>query len=96
MPQDHAQAIKWYRKAAEQGDDEAQFELGWAYADGNNVPQDFIRAYMWFSLAAAHEDDTYAEDYADGFRNSLAEKMTPAQLAEAKRLVREWKPKGEN
>jgi len=94
VPQDHAEAIKWYRKAAEQGDDEAQFELGWAYTDGKSVPQDFIQAYMWFDLAAAHENDTYAEDYAGDFRDSLAEKMTPAQIAEAGRLAREWKPKG--
>jgi len=94
VPQDHAEAIRWYRKAAEQGDDEAQFELGWAYTDGKSVPQDFIQAYMWFDLAAAHENDTYAEDYAGDFRDSLAEKMTPAQIAEARRLAREWKPKG--
>jgi hypothetical protein len=49
---------------------------------------------MWFDLAAAHEDDTYAEDYGKDFRDSLAEKMTPAQLAEAQRLVRKWKAKG--
>jgi hypothetical protein len=48
---------------------------------------------MWFSLAAAHVEDTYAEDYAEDFKNSLAEKMTPAQIAEAQRLAREWKPK---
>ncbi|MGA2404846.1 MAG: hypothetical protein ABSG91_24605, partial [Syntrophobacteraceae bacterium] len=29
VPQDDAEAVKWYRKAAEQGDDRAQFELGW-------------------------------------------------------------------
>ena len=94
MPKDHVEAIKWYRKAAEQGDDQAQFELGWAYTDGKSVPQDFIQAYMWFDLAAAHEDDSYAEDYAGDFRDSLAEKMTPSQIAEAQRLAREWKPKG--
>ena len=92
-PQDYAKAAKWYRKAAEQGDDVAQFELGWAYADGNSVPQDFIQAYMWFDLAAAHVNDTYAEDYAKDFKDSLAEKMTPAQIAEAQRLARKWKPK---
>ena len=94
VPQDHAKAVEWYRKAAEQGDDEAQFELGWAYADGKTVPQDFIQAYMWFDLAAAHKGDTYAEDYAADFRDSLAEKMTPAQLAKAQRLAKKWKPKG--
>jgi TPR repeat protein len=94
VSQDYIQAMKWFRRAAEQGDDEAQFELGWAYANGKSVPQDFIQAYMWFSLAEAHEDVTYAEDYAGDFRDSLAEKMTPAQIAEALRLARVWKPKG--
>ena len=93
VPQDPAEAIEWYRKAAEQGDDRAQFELGWTYADGKSVSQDFIQAYMWFDLAAAHENDSYAEDYAGDFRDSLAEKMTPSQIAEARRLAKEWKPK---
>ncbi len=94
VSQDYIKAAKWFRKAAERGDGEAQFELGWAYTDGKSVPQDFVQAYMWFELAAAHENDTYAEDYAGDFRDSLAEKMTPAQIAEAQRLAREWKPKG--
>ena len=94
MPQDYDEALRWYRKAAEQGDDRAQFELGWAYADGKGVPQDFIQAYVWFDLAAAHDDETYAEDYGKDFRESLAEKMTPAQIAEAQRQVREWRAKG--
>jgi len=94
VPQDYAEAVKWYRKAAEQGFPPAQRELGGLYANGQSVPQDFIQAYMWFYLAAAHADDTYAEDYAGDFKDSLAEKMTPAQVAEAQRLAREWKPKG--
>jgi hypothetical protein len=44
---------------------------------------------MWFSLAAAQGYPS-AEDYMD----TLAKKMTPAQIAEAQRLAREWKPKG--
>ena len=47
-------------------------------------------AGLRFELAAAGEDDTYGKN----FRDSLTEKMTPAQLAEARRLVREWKAKG--
>jgi hypothetical protein len=44
---------------------------------------------MWFDLAAARGDS-----YAKKSRDKLAEKMTPAQIAEAQRLAREWKPKG--
>jgi TPR repeat protein len=31
----YAEAVKWYRKAAEQGDADAQNNLGWMYARGN-------------------------------------------------------------
>ena len=43
VSQDYIQAMKWFRKAAGQGDDEAQFELGSAYAEGQGVPQDMPR-----------------------------------------------------
>ena len=34
IPQDYAEALKWYRKAAEQGDARAQTNLGVMYANG--------------------------------------------------------------
>ncbi len=54
MPQDVATAVKWYRLAAAQGYGGAQYNLGLIYAIGRGgVPRDPLRAYMWFSLAAA-------------------------------------------
>ena len=45
------------RKAAEQGNAEAQFNLGRAYANGEGVPKDLVEAYAWVNIAAAtHED----------------------------------------
>jgi TPR repeat protein len=40
VPQDDAEAVRWYRKAAEQGDAEAQGKLGVMYANGRGVPND--------------------------------------------------------
>jgi len=37
VPQDYAEAVRWYRKAADQGIAEAQFSLGIAYANGVGV-----------------------------------------------------------
>jgi GAF domain/PilZ domain/Sel1 repeat len=37
---------------AEQGDPVAQFEVGARYATGEDVPQDYSRALIWFSKAA--------------------------------------------
>ena len=52
VPQDHAEAGKWYRQAAEQGLAEAQYLLGNSYARGNAVPQNHAEAAMWFRRAA--------------------------------------------
>jgi TPR repeat protein len=87
VTQDYAEALKWYRKAAEQGDAVAQTNLGHMYDDGRGVMRDYVLAHMWFNLAAA-------QGFKDAFsaRDKLAAKMTPAQIAEAQRLAREWKP----
>ncbi len=92
VPQDYAEAAKWYRLAAEQGDAAAQFNLGVAYATGRGVPQDYVQAYMWFDLAASSSE---AKNRASAIetRDLIASRMTPAQIAEAQRLAREWKPK---
>ena len=91
MPKDHAEALKWLRKAAEQGVAGGQLFLGMMYYEGDGVPQDFVLAHMWLNLAAAQ-----GESNAKKLRDLLAKKMTPAQIAEAQRLAREWKPKGKD
>ena len=52
VPQDAAEAVTWYRKAAEQGDAEAQYSLGVMYDTGEGVPQDDATAVRWYCLAA--------------------------------------------
>ena len=47
-----AQDYEATRHAAEQGDADAQFNLGFAYATGEGVPQDDAEAVRWFRLAA--------------------------------------------
>jgi TPR repeat protein len=58
------------------------------FSIGRGVPQDYISAHMWFSLAAAGGNGD-----AEKNRENVAAKMTPAQIAEAQKLAREWKPK---
>lgn len=81
-------ALSWFRRAAEQEDALAFAKLGLMYAQGRGVPQDFIQAHMWYNLSAAHGEKRAAES-----RDAVAKQMTPAQVAEAHRLAREWKPK---
>jgi Sel1 repeat len=47
-----AQAAEWYRKAAVQGDPDAQQELGIFYASGDGLKADPMEACRWFHLAA--------------------------------------------
>ena len=79
------EAAKWFRKAAEQGHAMAQYRLGLRYSMGTGVPKNNVRAYMWWSLAAMNGIENGAL-----FRDRVAELMTPAQIAEAQKLAREW------
>jgi TPR repeat protein len=83
VPQDYAEAVRWYRKAADQGWTRAQVNLGVMYEQGQGVPQDYALAHMWYNLAAAQGNKDAAK-----WRDELAAKMTPAQIAEAQRLAR--------
>jgi TPR repeat protein len=70
VAQDHAEALKWYRLAADQGYADAQYNLGVLYKDGHGEPQDYAEALKWFSLAA-NQGDPVAQNglgfmYANG------------------------------
>ncbi len=52
VPQNYAEAVKWYRLAADQGNAFAQYNLGLMYANGEGVPQNYAEALKWYRLAA--------------------------------------------
>jgi len=83
---DYATALRLIRPLAEQGNANAQYNLGVFYDNGLGVPQDRVRAHMWLNLAAMQ-----GRDGAAAFRDLVARLMTPAQIAEAQKLAREWK-----
>jgi TPR repeat protein len=85
VPQDDTEAVKWYRKAAEQGHAVAQSYLGVMYAKGQGVPRDYVQAYKWFTLAAIKGNAQSVKN-----RDKVASMMTPAQIAAAQKLEREW------
>jgi TPR repeat protein len=84
---DYATAVRIIRPLAEQGDARAQYTLGVFYDNGLGVPQDRVTSYMWFDLSAAQ-----GKEGAAAFRDLIARRMTPAQIAEAQKLAREKKP----
>jgi TPR repeat protein len=60
------------------------------YHLGRGAPKDNVIAYKWLSLATAR-----GAKNAEDMRNTVAAEMTPAQIAKAQTLAREWKPKPE-
>jgi len=92
VPQDYAEAVRWYRKAAEQGHTRAQTNLGLMYDSGQGVPQNYVLAHVWFNLSASRQTDPENRERTAKARDRVAAKMTPAQITEAQRRAREWKP----
>jgi len=97
VPKDDTEAAKRWQKAAERGYARAQYNLAVMYEKGQGVPQDYVLSHMWFNLAASrfHASEGRERELAVKSRNLVASRMTPAQIAEAERLAREWKPKKE-
>jgi hypothetical protein len=58
VQQNHVEAVRWYRKAADQEHAGAQASLGFAYFDGKGVGQDKVKAVRWYRKAAEHGDAT--------------------------------------
>ena len=57
IPEDKTEAMKWFRKAAEQGHIDAHTFLGDMYFQGDGVPQDYAEAVEWYRKAAEQGDD---------------------------------------
>ena len=54
---DPKQAVAWYRKAAEQGHSDAQFNLGIMYANGEGVLKDMKLAKKFIQQAHENGDE---------------------------------------
>jgi len=87
---DEAAAIAWYRRAADQQFERAQFTLGEICKEGRITPQDLVQSYGWYAMVAAaggalaaagNEGCVEIEPY-----------MSPEQIVEAKRRVQNGAP----
>ena len=73
------------KKAAEQGDADAQNNLGAMYDNGEGVPEDDIQVYAWISLASAQ-----GAEIAKNAKERLTGDMTRAEIAKAQKLFRKF------
>lgn len=76
--QDNTEAVKWYRRAAEQELALAQYNLGVMYAKGEGVPRNDQEAYVWFSLVAVSDSSSEKQ-----LRDAIGQKLSSAERAAA-------------
>ena len=76
--------MKCYKLAAEEGDADAQGNLGAKYAFGLGVLKHCIPAHIWENLAAMNGNKLGAK-----LRDDFEKKMTPADISTAQKLARE-------
>lgn len=69
VPQDYAEAARWFRKAADQGHQHAQGWLASMYEKGEGVKQDRPQALYWYDKAT-QQGDNWARDQAQRLRAS--------------------------
>jgi uncharacterized protein len=90
-PKAYPVAASLYAQGAVRGDPFAQAMLGLLYDKGYGVPEDFVLAYKWLNLAAAHATGPQRDAYAR-FRDAVGSKMSPNEIAEGQRLAADWTP----
>ncbi|HEY2526629.1 MAG TPA: tetratricopeptide repeat protein [Xanthobacteraceae bacterium] len=92
-PQADPAAARLYAEGAERGDTFAQAMLGLMYDKGHGVQQDFVLAYKWLNLAAAHANGRQRDVFLR-LRDAVASKMSPNEIVEGQRLALYWTPVG--
>ncbi len=85
VPPNYPKAAEWQLLAAVNNVPEAQHMLGLMLAIGQGVPKNIVHAFYWVNIAALN-------DVKDAIktRDGIIEKMTPEELAEAKKITQEW------
>jgi TPR repeat protein len=77
VSKDYAEALAWFRKAADQGHVFARYMLGAMYASGLGAPKDYAGAVAWYRKAA---DQGYSQ--AQVSLGNMYQSEFPARLHE--------------
>ena len=93
VAQDDAEALRWWRRAAELGVIDAQFALGNIHAGGAGIARDNVQAYMWYDITAQQTADDWLRGIAGSNRDALAARMTAADILKARQLAAAWTAK---
>jgi TPR repeat protein len=94
VKRDQKEAARLYLLAANQGYARAQNDIGFMLGFEGPPPHDDVEAYKWLTLATLHYTAKNQDrlDQAIKDKATLAARMTPAQVTEAERRAKAWKP----
>jgi TPR repeat protein len=87
VPQNTTEAAKWYRNADDQGHAKSQYNLALSYAKGDGLLQNYVQARKWSVLASSQGIEGASES-----ASLYAKQMTPEQITQSDRFVRDFKP----
>jgi TPR repeat protein len=95
VPQDDAEAVKWYERAAMHGSAKGQYQAGSVYARSPQV-KDPVQGYKWLTIAGRTlqegPKDGITADQALTLRTLIAREMSEADIAKAKQEADAFKP----
>ncbi len=87
VPKNMGKAHELFSLAANQGHIDAQNNLALMYIDGESVSQNYVEAYKWLNVAAGGGNNVARQNLRE-----LLVRMSPEQVAEARRLAEAWTP----
>jgi len=95
VPQDDAEAVKWYERAAMQGSAKGQYQLGAVYARSAQV-KDPYQGYKWLTIAAhtleSGPQGGVTADQATTLRTLIEGQLNKDQIAKARAEAKAFKP----
>ena len=86
MPKDYAGVFNLFKKVADQGNSNAQYNLAVGYSKGRGAPINYKKAYVWYSLASAQGHEKAKHNISvicyNRFKNVICQgkKMIPKHI----------------
>lgn len=88
--------IEACKRAAQDAHPKAMLLIGYAHVYGKGVPQDYVKAYMYFealsfiSETLDEREQRELKEYTGRLKMELAERMAPGEVSQAKAMASDW------
>ena len=92
VPKNPVEAVKWFRVSANNGNVPARQYLAIILHKGDGVEKDVVAAHMWYALYMKDAPNDRDRAYIKETMTKMERRMTPEQIAQAKKMAADWKP----